>query len=37
MAFDDVKVRIKDILSNDLAIRYYIDQLRRQTYIDVRL
>jgi hypothetical protein len=37
LAFDDVKVRIKEILSNDLAIRYYIDQLRRQTYIDVRL
>jgi len=37
LAFDDVKVRIKEILSNDLAIRHYIDQLRRQTYIDVRL
>jgi len=37
MGFDDVKVRIKEILGNDLAIRHYIDQLRRQTYIDVRL
>jgi peptidyl-prolyl cis-trans isomerase SurA len=37
LAFEDVKVRIKDILGNDLAIRHYIDQLRRQTYIDVRL
>jgi peptidyl-prolyl cis-trans isomerase SurA len=37
LAFDDVKVRIKEILGNDLAIRHYIDQLRRQTYIDVRL
>jgi len=32
-----VKVRIKEILGNDLAIRHYIDQLRRQTYIDIRL
>jgi hypothetical protein len=37
LAFDDVKVRIKEILGNDLAIRHYIDELRRQTYIDVRL
>jgi peptidyl-prolyl cis-trans isomerase SurA len=37
LAFEDVKLRIKEILSNDLAIRHYIDQLRRQTYIDVRL
>ena len=37
MAFEDVKLRIKEILSNDLAIRHYIDQLRRQTYIDIRL
>jgi len=37
LAFEDVKLRIKDILSNDLAIRHYVDQLRRQTYIDIRL
>ncbi len=37
MAFEDVKLRIKDVLGNDLAIRHYIDQLRRQTYIDIRL
>ena len=37
LAFDDVRLRIKEILSNDLAIRHYIDQLRRQTYIDIRL
>lgn len=36
-AFEDVKLRIKEVLSNDLAIRHYIDQLRRQTYIDIRL
>ena len=37
LAFEDVKLRIKEVLSNDLAIRHYIDQLRRQTYIDIRL
>lgn len=37
LAFEDVKLRIKDVLSNDLAIRHYIDQLRRQTYINIRL
>jgi len=37
LAYDDVKVRIKEILGNDLAIRHYVDQLRHQTYIDIRL
>jgi len=37
LAFDDVKMRIKEILSNDLAIRHYVDQLRRKTYVDIRL
>jgi len=37
LAFEDVKLRTKDILSNDLAIRHYVDQLRHQTYIDIRL
>jgi peptidyl-prolyl cis-trans isomerase SurA len=37
LAFEDVKLRLKDVLSNDLAIRHYVDQLRRQTYIDIRL
>jgi peptidyl-prolyl cis-trans isomerase SurA len=37
LAFDDVKPRIKEILSNDLAIRHYVDQLRSKTYIDIRL
>lgn len=37
LAFEDVKVRVKEILSNDLAIRHYIEQLRRQTYVDIRL
>ena len=37
LAFEDVKLRIKDILGNDLAIRHYVHQLRRHTYIDIRL
>ncbi len=37
LSFEDVKMKIKEILSNDLAIRHYVDQLRRQTYIDIRL
>lgn len=37
LAFEDVKVRVKEILSNDLAIRHYIEQLRRQTYVAIRL
>jgi len=37
LGFDDVKMRIKEILANDLAIRHYVDQLRQKTYVDVRL
>jgi peptidyl-prolyl cis-trans isomerase SurA len=37
MSFEDVKLRIREILSQDLAVRRYIEQLRRQTYIDRRL
>ncbi len=37
LAFDDVKMRIKEILANDLAIKHYVDQLRQKTYVDVRL
>lgn len=37
LAFDDVKLRIRQSLSEQLAIRHYIDQLKRQTYIDIRL
>ena len=37
LQFDDVKLRIRQSLSEQLAIRHYIDQLRRQTYIDIRL
>nr|MBA3660003.1 peptidylprolyl isomerase [Gemmatimonadales bacterium] len=34
--FDDVRDRIRDQLGQQLAIRRYIDQLRKSTYVDVR-
>ncbi|HET8714121.1 MAG TPA: peptidylprolyl isomerase [Gemmatimonadales bacterium] len=37
LTFDDVKLRIRQSLSDQLAIRHYVDQLKRQTYIDIRL
>jgi peptidyl-prolyl cis-trans isomerase SurA len=37
LTFDDVKQRIRASLGEQLAIRRYIDELRRQTYVDVRL
>ncbi|HXM38308.1 MAG TPA: peptidylprolyl isomerase [Gemmatimonadales bacterium] len=37
LTFDDVKLRIRQTLGEQLAVRHYIDQLRRQTYIDIRL
>ena len=37
LAFDDVKLRIRQSLSDQLAIRHFIDQLRRQIYIAIRL
>jgi len=37
LAFDDVKMRIRQSLADQLAIRHFIDQLRRQIYIDIRL
>lgn len=37
LAFDDVKLKIRQTLSDQLAIRHYIDQLKRQTYVDIRL
>ena len=37
VAYEDVKLRIRQILSEQLATKHYIDQLRRQTYIDIRL
>lgn len=37
LQYEDVKLRIRQSLSDQLAIRNFVDQLRRQTYIDVRL
>ena len=37
LSFEDVKLRIRQSLSEQLAIRHFIDQLKRQTYIDIRL
>jgi peptidyl-prolyl cis-trans isomerase SurA len=36
LGFDDVKDRIRDALSQQLAIQHYLDILRRTTYVDVR-
>ncbi len=36
LGFDDVKDRIRDALSQQLAIKHYLDTLRRTTYVDVR-
>ena len=37
LAYEDVKLRIRQSLSDQLAIRHFVDQLKRQTYIDIRL
>lgn len=37
LSFDDVKINIRQTLGEQLAIRHFIDQLKRQTYIDIRL
>ncbi|HEV8263747.1 MAG TPA: peptidylprolyl isomerase [Gemmatimonadales bacterium] len=37
LSFDDVKLQIRSQLAEQLAIKHFIDQLRRQTYIDIRL
>ena len=36
MGYDDVKDRIRNELGQQLAIRRYIDQLRKASYIDIR-
>ncbi|HZI20959.1 MAG TPA: peptidylprolyl isomerase [Gemmatimonadales bacterium] len=36
LSFDDVKDRIRDGLGQQLAIKHYLDLLRRTTYVDVR-
>jgi peptidyl-prolyl cis-trans isomerase SurA len=35
--FADMKDRIRDKLSQDLAEQHYLEQLRRMTYVDIRL
>lgn len=37
LSFEDAKLQIRTQLAQQLAIRHYIDQLRRTTYIDIRL
>jgi peptidyl-prolyl cis-trans isomerase SurA len=37
VAFDDVRDQIRSQLAQELGVRHYVDQLRRQTYIDIRL
>ena len=37
LSYEDVKLRIRQSLSDQLGIRHFVDQLRRQTYIDIRL
>jgi peptidyl-prolyl cis-trans isomerase SurA len=37
LGFDDVKDRIRDTLGQQLAVKHYLDTLRRTTYVDIRL
>src|SRR5574341_1555207 len=37
LAFEDVKDQLRQKLGQDLALKHYLDQLRRTTYIDIRL
>lgn len=37
VTFDDVRDQIRTQLAQELGVRHYVDQLRRQTYIDIRL
>jgi hypothetical protein len=34
--YEDVKERIRQQLGQELAIRRYIDQLRKSTYVEIR-
>lgn len=36
LSFDEVKDRIREALGQQLAIKHYLDLLRRTTYVDVR-
>ena len=35
--YDDVKDHIRQQLSQELAIRRYLDHLRRATYVEIRM
>lgn len=37
LAYEDVKMRIRQSLGDQLAIRHFIEQLKRQIYVDIRL
>ena len=37
VTFDDVREQIRSRLAQDLGLQHYLDRLRRQTYIDIRL
>jgi hypothetical protein len=37
LAYDDVRERIRTELSQQLGVQHYLEQVRRQTYVDMRL
>jgi peptidyl-prolyl cis-trans isomerase SurA len=37
LRFEDVRDQIRGRLAQDLGVQHYVDRLRRQTYIDIRL
>jgi peptidyl-prolyl cis-trans isomerase SurA len=37
VTYDDVREQIRTQLAQQLGVQHYVDQLRRQTYIDIRL
>ncbi len=37
LTYEDVKDKIRENLSQQLAVRHYLDALRRLTYVDIRL
>lgn len=37
VSFDDVREQIRSRLAQDLGLQHYLDRLRRQIYIDIRL
>jgi hypothetical protein len=36
LSFDEVKDRIREALGQQLAVKHFLDLLRRTTYVDVR-